>query len=84
MTANVSLSDEYVFLLQNVVEENRQLRDQLSSTVTNNENALKDIKTQLETVAKTNASTRRVRQTPRPFNIWTFTTKPCRQMSRHE
>ena len=47
MTTNVALSDQYVLLLQNVVEENRLLREQLSNTVTNNENALKDIKTQM-------------------------------------
>ena len=63
MTDNVSLPDQYVLLLQNVVEENRLLRQQLSSTVTNNENALKDIKTQMDILARTSTSSRRVRQT---------------------
>ena len=63
MTANVSLSDQYVLLLQNVVEENRLLREQLSNTVTSNENALEDIKRQMGTLARTNTSSRRVRLT---------------------
>ena len=63
MTDNVSLPDQYVLLLQNVVEENRLLRQQLSSTVTSNENALKDIKTQMDILARTSTSSRRVRQT---------------------
>ena len=63
MTTNVALSDQYVLLLQNVVEENRLLREQLSNTVTNNENALKDIKTQMDILARTNTGSRRARQT---------------------
>ena len=63
MTDNVSLPDQYVLLLQNVVEENRLLRQQLSSTVTSNENALKDIKMQMDILARTSTSSRRVRQT---------------------
>ena len=63
MTDNVSLPDQYVLLLQNVVEENRLLRQQLSSTVTSNENALKDIKMQMDILARTSTSFRRVRQT---------------------
>ena len=63
MTTNVALSDQYVLLLQNVVEENRLLREQLSNNVTNNENALKDIKTQMDILARTNTGSRRVGQT---------------------
>ena len=63
MTDNVSLPDQYVLLLQNVVEENRLLRQQLSSTVTSNENALKGIKMQMDILARTSTSFRRVRQT---------------------
>ena len=63
MTTNVALSDQYVLLLQNAVEENRLLREQLSNTVTNNENALKDIKMQMDILARTNTGSRRARQT---------------------
>ena len=63
MTDNVSLPDQYVLLLQNVVEENRLLRQQLLSTVKSNENALKDIKMQMDILARTSTSSRRVRQT---------------------
>ena len=63
MTDNVSLPDQYVLLLQNVVEENRLLRQQLLSTVKSNENALKDIKMQMDILARTSTSFRRVRQT---------------------
>ena len=63
MTDNVSLSDQYVLPQQNVVEENMLLRQQLSSTVTSNENVFKDIKTQMDILARTSTSSRRVRQT---------------------
>ena len=63
MTTNVSLSDQYVLLLQNVVQENRLLREQLSNTVSSNESALNDIKTQMDILVRTNTSSRRVRQT---------------------
>jgi hypothetical protein len=43
MATGVSLPDEYVLLLQNVVEENRLLRKQMASSIASNETALKSI-----------------------------------------
>jgi hypothetical protein len=41
MTTGVSLLDQYVLLLQNVVQENRLLyREQMANTITRIENAL--------------------------------------------
>lgn len=58
MATETSLPDQYVLLLQNVVEENR-----LANTISNNENALKSIEAKMDILSRTNATGRRVRQT---------------------
>jgi hypothetical protein len=63
MATETSLPDQYVLLLQNVVEENRLLRDQMANTISNNENALKSIEAKMDILSRTNATGRRVRQT---------------------
>ena len=52
----------YVLLLQNVVEENRLLREQMATMITNSENALKNLNKKIESMATSNVE-RRVRHT---------------------
>lgn len=61
MATETSLPDQYVLLLQNVVEENWLLRDQMANTISNNENALKSIEAKMDILSRTNATGRRVR-----------------------
>ena len=63
MATNVSLSDQYVLLLQNVVEENRLLREQMSNAVANSEKSLNDIKEQMSVMAQTSTGRVRAKQT---------------------
>ncbi|XP_028416023.1 uncharacterized protein LOC114544620 [Dendronephthya gigantea] len=59
----MSLPDQYVLLLQNVVEENRLLRAQMANTISSNESALKNIETKMDILSQTTSPGRRVRQT---------------------
>ena len=64
MATGVSLPDEYVLLLQNVVKENRLLREQMASSIASNETALKSIDDKVNIMARTSTGRRsRVRQT---------------------
>lgn len=61
---DVSLSDQYVLLLQNVVQENRLLREQLKTTVNETKSSIEDMKNKVDKMDNLSTSTaRRVRQT---------------------
>ena len=46
----VSLSDQYVLLLQNVVNENRLLREQMKNTVDQTKSSLEEIKKKVDNI----------------------------------
>ena len=60
MNTGVSLADQRALLLQNVVEENRLLRELMTNTITTSENAVRNIN-KMDIIART-ASGRRVWQ----------------------
>lgn len=67
---DVSLPDQYVLLLQNVVDENKLLREQMKQTIEQGKNSLEEIKKKVDTFATSSAlPSRRVRQTGRPIRV---------------
>ena len=65
---DLSLPDQYVLLLQNVVEENRLLRQQTSQTIEAGQSSLQEINLKVDNLAAASRAraTNRVRQTGRP------------------
>ena len=59
----VSLSDQYVLLLQNVVNENRLLREQMKNTVDQTKSSLEEIKKKVDNIENLPPGRNRVRQT---------------------
>ena len=59
----VSLLDQYVLLLQNVVNENRLLRGEMKNTVDQTKSSLEEIKKKVHSIENLPAGRNRVRQT---------------------
>jgi hypothetical protein len=59
----VSLSDEYVLLLQSVVEENKLLREELKKSVEDTKLSIQGMKTKVEKINNISVGARKVRQT---------------------
>ena len=68
---DLSLPDQYVLLLQNVVEENRLLRQQISQTIEAGQSSSQEINLKVDNLAAASRAraTNRARQTGRPIRV---------------
>ena len=68
---DLPLPDQYVLLLQNVIEENRLLRQQISQTIEAGESSLQEINLNVDNLAAAShaRATNCVRQTGRPIRV---------------